>query len=330
MHARYAKTIFIASRPFVCLRCQSRIAAAANRTPARFQHTDAPHSPSSDQLRDFLKKHPGVQGNVQETFCEQDGGGNSLGWAPLDQKQKSKDSSGVTQASASPAEEKDHIGAASEGGEAPTKKLLPSKKQKPSVSRRERGKNHARQKKNSQKRKAAALRQKRSLNQDGADQDVSLDVHSSEQTSQRVSAHDATDSGQKAVKKKKDKLEIQAAEVKKTLQKKANLRKQAQGATQGKSPTIRKQDPKAPVVRKVSTFAKNEKLDAKATKAKKNATIESVTASGLIITRESKQSQSSNTAEVCQQLRLNSLRSRNWPMGWRGFYSSKSHQSKHT
>ena len=290
MHARYAKTVLIASRPFVCLRCQSRITAAANPIPARFQHTDAPHSPSSDQVRDFLKKHPGIQENVQENSDEQDGGRNSLGWAPLDQKQKSKVSSGVTQASARPAEEKDHIGAASEGGQAPTKKLPPSKKQKPSVSRRERGKNHARQKKNTQKRKAAALRQKRLLDHDGSDQDVGLDVHSSKQTSQRVSAHDATDSGQKAVKKKKDKLDIRAAEVKKNLQKKANLRKQAQGATQGKSPTIRKQDAKPPVVRKVSAFTKDEKLDAKATKAKKNATIESVTASGLKITRESNQS----------------------------------------
>ena len=287
MHARYAKTVSIASRPLVCLRCPSRIAAAANRAPARFQHTDAPHSPSSDQVRDFLKKHPFIQENVQENPDEQDGGRNSLGWAPLDPKQKSKDSWGLTQASARPAEEKDHIGAASEGAQASTKKLPPTENQKPSVSRRERGKNHARQKKNTQKRKAAALRRKRSLDHDGSEQDVGLDVQSSKQTSQRVSAHDATDSGQKAIKKKKDKLDLQAAEVKKTLQKKANLRKQAQGTTQGNSPSIRKQDAKPRVVRKVSAFTKDEKLDAKATKAKKNVTIASVTTSGLKITRES-------------------------------------------
>ena len=290
MHARYAKSVLIASRPFVCLRCQTRIAAAARRIPARFQHTDAPPSPSSDQLRDVLKKHPSIQGNVQQTFYEHNGGGDSLGWAPLDQKQKSEDSLGVSQASAGPAKETDPSGAASEGGKALVEKPSSSKKQKPSVSRRERGKNHAREKKNTKKRKAAALRQKRSLNHDGAEQGPGVGVQSSEQTSQAASAHDATKSGQKAVKKKKDKLDIQAAEVKKTLQKKANLRKQAQGATQGKPPTIRKQDAKAPVVRKVSALSKDEKLDAKATKGKKNATIESVTASGLKITRESKQS----------------------------------------
>ena len=300
MHARYAKTVSITRRPLVWLRCQSRIAAAAHRVPARLQHTDAPPSPSSDQVRDFLGKHPGIGGNVQETFYEPDGGPNSFGWAPLDQKQKSKAPLGVTQASASPAEKKDHIGAASEGEEASTEKLPPSKKQKPSVSRRARGKNHARQKKTTKKGKiAAARRQKKALHQDGADQNIEVRARSSEQTSQPVSAHDATDSGRKAAKKKKDKLDVQAAEVKKTLQKKANLRKQAQGATQGKSPTFRKHDSKAPVVRKVSADHIDARIDAKATKAKKMATIESVTASGLRITRESNNLRARTRLKVC-------------------------------
>lgn len=275
MHARYAKTVLTASRPFICLRCQFRIAVAANRTPSRFQHTDAPQSPSSDQLREFVKRYPSIQGPAQQTFYEHN------------EEQKSEHPLGVTQASASPAEERDPTGAASEGGEALAEKPASSKKSKPSVSRRGRRKANAREKKTTKKSKAAALRQQISLDHDGAVHDQGESVQSGEQTSQPLSAHDGTDIAQKATKKKKDKLAVQAAEVKKTLQKKAHLRKRAQGATQGKSPTSGNQDAKPPVLRKIPVYSKDKKLDAKATKAKKDATIESVTASGLRITRES-------------------------------------------
>ena len=297
MHARYVKPLLASNRNFICLSCRLRIAASANPRRSRYQHTDASPAQSTDRLRDVLAKNPDIQGNFQASFYEQRNSGNDLGWTPLDQSHDSLDSLGVTQASASE-DGKEKLSAADSQVQEKSisASTSPPQKQKPSVSRRERGKNHEREKKKTKKRKAAALKKKKSADQKTTSQppsqssdssaDVGAGAQPNEQATQFSAAKDSKDSGQRAVKKKKDagKGGAQVAEIKKVLQKKANLRRQAQGISQDTTPTIRKHDAKSPIVRKISAKSKDTKDKGKIAKSKKKSSIESVTASGLSIT----------------------------------------------